>query len=143
MIPSPKYVRIVADENVPKEVVDALRGLGFQMHWVLESKPGLPDPAVWTRAKAKRAILLTLDKGLVHQLSLSDFVDGPDVIEYVTHGFDSNELQHPILMRAIVEWLLRHYPYHGKEHLRVSITGRNRSRRQCWQQTWGRSGRGT
>ena len=141
MIPSPKYVRIVADENVPKEVVDALRGLGFQIDWVLETKPGLPDPAVWSRAKARGAILLTLDKGIVHRLSVSDFVDGPDVIEYATQGFDSNELQHPILMRAVVEWLFRHYPYSGKEYLHVSIIGRNRSRRQCWQQSRARGGR--
>jgi predicted nuclease of predicted toxin-antitoxin system len=127
-------VRIVADENVPSEVVSALRNLGFKVDWIAESNPGLPDPAVWSRARSKGAILLTKDRGLLPQLTRDEFVNGPNIIEYRATGFSGNELPSGELMRAVVEWLVQHYSYHGKEHIQLRVDGRVRTRLRCWQQ---------
>lgn len=53
----------LADENVPGEVVDALRQRGQDVVWVRTDAPGSGDRAVLERAQRERRVLLTFDKG--------------------------------------------------------------------------------
>jgi predicted nuclease of predicted toxin-antitoxin system len=55
-------MRLLANENVPKASVDALRALSFDVAWIREDAPGSTDRAVVARAVLEDRILLTLDK---------------------------------------------------------------------------------
>jgi hypothetical protein len=108
--------------------------MGFkEVYWILEKCPGISDPEVWRRAVAKKAVLLTGDIGYLSQLEQYDVLNGPDVIEYSTSGFDKNELQDPELMRLLLDWLFQNGHCQDKEHVQLSISGRVRTRRQIWQ----------
>jgi predicted nuclease of predicted toxin-antitoxin system len=54
-------VRILADENVPRAVVERLR-IAHDVAWVLAEAPGSGDPAVLERAQSEERVLLTFDK---------------------------------------------------------------------------------
>lgn len=56
-------MRLLADENVRADIVDALRKAGYDVNWILEESPGLGDAKVLTRAAAEDRVLLTFDKG--------------------------------------------------------------------------------
>jgi len=55
-------VRIVADENVDKEIVDRLRGDGHDVVYIAEADPGTDDQAVLDRSRQDDRVLLTADK---------------------------------------------------------------------------------
>jgi predicted nuclease of predicted toxin-antitoxin system len=55
-------MRLLADENIPLPVVEALRECGHDVHWIGESNPGIDDRAVLQRAFNESRILLTFDK---------------------------------------------------------------------------------
>lgn len=55
--------RFLADENVPRAVVEGLRDRGVSIDWVGENGRGTPDPDVLARARAAGRVLLTYDKG--------------------------------------------------------------------------------
>ena len=77
-----QFTRLVADENVPREVIDLLRGMGFkEVFWILEKRPGISDPEVWRLAASKNALLLTGDIGYLSQLDQPEVLNGPNVIE--------------------------------------------------------------
>ena len=128
-----QFTRLVADENVPREVIDLLRGMGFkEVFWILEKRPGISDPEVWRLAASKNALLLTGDIGHLSQLDQPEVLNGPNVIEYSTRGFARNELQDPELMKMLLSWLFQNAHHEDKEYLRLFIDGRVRTRRQLW-----------
>lgn len=53
---------LLANENVAKEIVLALRADGHDVAWIRELAPGSPDDAVLARALAEARVLLTFDK---------------------------------------------------------------------------------
>ena len=53
---------LLADENVPKEAVLALRHLGCDVVWIQEIAPGLKNGDVVDLARKQGRILLTFDK---------------------------------------------------------------------------------
>ena len=55
-------MRIVADENVDKEIVARLRGDGHDVVYIAEAAPGIDDQTVLLRSVDADAILLTADK---------------------------------------------------------------------------------
>jgi len=55
-------VRLLADENIPGEVVNALRERGHDVTWVRTEMPGSGDRAVLERAQMEKRLLLTFDK---------------------------------------------------------------------------------
>jgi predicted nuclease of predicted toxin-antitoxin system len=55
-------MRILADENFPRPIVEFLRVQGHDVRWVRTDFPGLKDHAVLELAEADRRVLLTLDK---------------------------------------------------------------------------------
>lgn len=52
----------LADENVDRIVVLRLRSDGWDVVWVAEMEPGLPDEAVLERANREQRVLVTEDK---------------------------------------------------------------------------------
>lgn len=127
------FSNVVADENIPREVVDSLRGLGFkEVYSISESKPGIPDTQVWQIAARKQAILLTADLGFLHQLREAEIVGGPSVIEYKVTGFARDELKDPKVMRFLMEWIFRNRHHEVGEHLSLKVEGRAKTRRQAW-----------
>lgn len=54
--------RMLADENVPGDVVTALRTDGHDVAWMRDVGPGSPDDRVLALALAEGRIVLTFDK---------------------------------------------------------------------------------
>ena len=52
----------VADESVDKQVVDAIRRLGYEVLSIAESAPGMADEGVLNKANEEHSVLLTADK---------------------------------------------------------------------------------
>lgn len=55
-------MRLLADENVPRTAVVALRGAGFDILWIAETNPGAPDDEILAQCISTRRTLLTFDK---------------------------------------------------------------------------------
>lgn len=54
--------KFLANENVPRDAVDAARHAGHDLAWVQEDSPGASDDAVLARALAGGRVLITFDK---------------------------------------------------------------------------------
>ena len=52
----------VADENVPALLIAALRGFGYEVISISETRPRIPDSAVLGEAFQRGAVLITADK---------------------------------------------------------------------------------
>jgi len=55
-------MRLLANENFPKEAVDALRKQGHDVKWVRTDCPGISDRQVLSLAQSENRLLLTFDK---------------------------------------------------------------------------------
>ena len=55
-------MRLLANENFPREAVEALRAQGHDVIWMHSEAPGRPDAEVLARARAEDRILMTFDK---------------------------------------------------------------------------------
>ena len=55
-------MRLLANENFPKEAVEALRRQGHDVKWVRTDCPGISDPQVLSLAQSENRLLLTFDK---------------------------------------------------------------------------------
>lgn len=55
-------MRLLADENFPKSIVDSLREAGHDVDWARTSSPGATDSDLLNLAEAQGRIILTLDK---------------------------------------------------------------------------------
>ena len=55
-------MRLLANENIPRALVDALRNEGHDVSWILEDNRGAKDAAILTRATEESRTLLTFDK---------------------------------------------------------------------------------
>ena len=54
-------MRLLADENVPKPIVEALRAEGHDVLWARTDCPGWKDSALLDFAESKARLVLTLD----------------------------------------------------------------------------------
>ena len=54
--------KFLADENVPREVIDLARGNGLDITWVGELSPGIDDDVVLNLAYVDDRVLITFDK---------------------------------------------------------------------------------
>lgn len=64
-------MRILADENVARSVVEALIGSGHDVSWIAERAPGSADTEVLQIALAEKYFLLTHDKEFAVQAAAS------------------------------------------------------------------------
>lgn len=55
-------MRILADENIPRQIVHALRERSHDVDWVLERRPGASDHDVLMWARKEERAILTFDK---------------------------------------------------------------------------------
>jgi predicted nuclease of predicted toxin-antitoxin system len=55
-------MRLLADENFPRETVEAVRAAGHDVVWVREAFPGMKDKPMLDLAETESRILVTLDK---------------------------------------------------------------------------------
>ena len=55
-------MRFLADENFPRNAVEALRGNEHDVLWIRTDFPGIADPEVLSIAQSSNRILLTFDK---------------------------------------------------------------------------------
>lgn len=55
-------MNFLADENFPRDAVEALRAEGYDVVWIRTEFPGIADPEVLSIAQAENRILLTFDK---------------------------------------------------------------------------------
>lgn len=62
-------MRILADENLPRSVVENLRSAGHDILWARLDFPGVKDRALLDRAETEGRVIVTLDKDFL-QLAL-------------------------------------------------------------------------
>jgi len=55
-------MRILADENCPGDLIDALRAVGHDVRWVRTDAPGSTDPVILAQAQREDRLMLTFDK---------------------------------------------------------------------------------
>jgi predicted nuclease of predicted toxin-antitoxin system len=55
-------VTLLRDEGVDRPIVEHLRRAGFEVLYVAEMEPGIPDEGVLERAHQANALLITADK---------------------------------------------------------------------------------
>ena len=55
-------MRLLADENFPRAIVDWLRDTGHDVLWARTDCAGLKDPGLLNLAEAEARVLITLDK---------------------------------------------------------------------------------
>lgn len=55
-------MQLLANENVPLDVVEVLRGEGHDVAWIRTDAPGSKDPEILQRAVTEQRVLLTFDK---------------------------------------------------------------------------------
>jgi len=55
-------VRVLANENVSGDIVQALRNFGHDVLWIRTDAPGSSDEVVLARAQTEDRLLLTFDK---------------------------------------------------------------------------------
>ena len=56
-------LRILADENIDSKIIKRLRSLNIDVYSITEESSGITDIEVIQTADAKRAVILTRDKG--------------------------------------------------------------------------------
>jgi len=103
-------LRILADENIPDELVDLLRDRGYDVSCV---PPGTQDPDIVPLAKRERRLLLTQDKDFaniilyppknfhgiirikIHPPIISDILD---ILENLFHKFSQKDLDKKLIV---------------------------------------------
>jgi len=55
-------LRLLANENIPRQAVEALRRDGHDVIWIVETARGADDTRIATQARQERRIVLTFDR---------------------------------------------------------------------------------
>jgi predicted nuclease of predicted toxin-antitoxin system len=95
-------MKLIADEGVDKQIVDALRNANFDVTYILETNRGVDDSVILELTNSLKAILITQDKDfgeLVFRLGYTHY----GVILIRLHGY-SPEMKASI----VVNLLLKH-----------------------------------
>jgi hypothetical protein len=129
-LPLPKS--IVADENIPREIVNALQQLGYSVYWIAEHESGIADKAVWRLASRRQALLITRDVGFLPQLTKEEILQGPIVLVYQADGIEGDELRSTELFRHFLTWYVQQCSQKDWQYVEVSIKGKHKTRSQCW-----------
>jgi Domain of unknown function (DUF5615) len=61
-------VLLLADENVPRASVEFLRMCGYDVVWIAEVSPGVPDPVVLARGRAEARLTFGFDLDLPERI---------------------------------------------------------------------------
>jgi predicted nuclease of predicted toxin-antitoxin system len=123
---------VVADENIPWEVVTAIRGLGCKVYWIAREKPGIVDREVWQIAASRNAILLTRDDRFFPQLTKDEILHGPRTVVFVANGIERDELQAAEVMTVLMSWYFQNHTDKDWYHVALHLQGWKRSPVQCW-----------
>jgi predicted nuclease of predicted toxin-antitoxin system len=118
-------MRLLADENMPRSVVDALRDSGHDVIWIRTESPGLGDAAVLQRAVRDRRTLLTFDKDFGELAGQAVLPDDVGVILFRSSAGSPRDLA-----SAVVRSVNARDDWGG--HISVIEPGRLRMRRTGW-----------
>ena len=55
-------LRLLANENIPRLLIEQLRQRGHDVSWIREQNRGISDPLVLANAMKEARVLLTMDK---------------------------------------------------------------------------------
>ncbi|MEJ1160882.1 DUF5615 family PIN-like protein [Prosthecomicrobium sp. N25] len=64
---------LVTDENIPRQLVEALTEAGEVVIWIRRVCPGISDEAVLDMVAERRAVLVTQDKGFGRRAERGEF----------------------------------------------------------------------
>lgn len=123
---------VVADENIPGEVVAELQRLGHKVYWIARERPGISDREVWQIAASRSALLLTRDDRFLPQLNKDEVLHGPQVIVFVANGIEANELQEAEVMTGLMSWYFRKLISMDWHYVSLKLDGKRKTRNQCW-----------
>ena len=113
-------MKFVADENVDKPIVDALRTNNYEVYFILEENRGISDQEVLKIAHAKNSILLTADKDF-GELVFRQKQNHHGIILYRLAGL-SNEKKIDIVLKVLIRYyheFENHFSVISKTHIRI------------------------
>jgi len=82
--------KFVADEDVPRRVISALRASGLTIRSIREDAPGIPDAEVLELATNAKAVLITADKGFGERTARFH-ADFSGIVLLRLHGLNGHE----------------------------------------------------
>lgn len=100
-------MRILANENIPRAAVEALRESGHDVAWVAEDAAGAEDSDVLKRATLEERIVLTLDKDF-GELAFRYGLPATSGVILLRTSVQSADVISQALMKALsaqVEWI--------------------------------------
>ena len=86
-------MRLLADENVPAHLVEALRTAGHDVLWMRAEAPGTPDEDVLEEATGTGRLLLTFDKDFGDLVFRVRLPAEPGVVLLRLRGLSEAEVQ--------------------------------------------------
>ncbi|HET6372755.1 MAG TPA: DUF5615 family PIN-like protein [Candidatus Polarisedimenticolia bacterium] len=113
-------MRILANENFPRPVVDTLRRSGHDVAWIKELHPGLSDPDILEMAGSESRIVATFDKDF-GALAFEEGIPATTGIILIRIG-----LAHDLIASRVLAALKTDCPWQG--HLATIEPGRIRLR---------------
>ncbi|MEZ4733584.1 MAG: DUF5615 family PIN-like protein [Caldilineaceae bacterium] len=93
-------MRILADENCPRDLVIALQEHGHDITWVRSDSPGVKDPHILARAQAEERVILTFDKDFGELAFRHQLPAQSGIILCRLYGLPPSRLVH-IVLRAL------------------------------------------
>ena len=116
-------MKLLADEGFNGNFVRALRSKGFEVEWVLESRPGITDREVIAHASTNSQLLLTEDKDFGEWV----FAHKVSGVTIVFVRYTSDEVNE--MVEALVQVLTSLSRSAGVPHEFITITTRKIRRR--------------
>ena len=99
-------MRILANENFPRQLVDSLRKEGHDVSWIRTEAPGSSDPEVLARAQAEGRIVATFDKDFGELAFHRGLPSTCGILLFRLHGPSPEAVTAQVLaaLRRPVEW---------------------------------------
>jgi len=80
-------MKLLADENFPKQSVIKLREEGFELEYILESNPGISDEDIIKKSNKLNSVIITLDSDCGELIFKYGFKPKHDVIFFRLGSF--------------------------------------------------------
>lgn len=119
-------MRILADENCPSDLVDALVKSGHDVIWIRTDSPGVKDPDILARAQTEKRIVLTFDKDFGELAFRNQLPAESGIILCRLHGLSPSRLVHIVLTALATQpnWIGYFSVITEKRIRKVSLTTR-------------------
>ena len=114
-------MRLLADENIPRRMVEALRSHGHDVAWVCSDAPGSADSSVLAAARCDGRVLLTFDKDFGELAFRKGLPAGCGIVLFrMVAGSPTKIAQHAVaVLESRTDWS-GHFSVIMEDHVRMT-----------------------